>query len=124
MSAELVQDHTSTQWAYLKFVLPETADFTLKVVFCNCFHFHKVKWCLKGAEDKVKVLLKIEVYQNFKMKPKNYTEGLSTATNHWESVVEVFDCLIKYEIELLISSVSGKCLQMYLTPYCYMKSCS
>ena len=83
-----------------------------------------VRLCPKGAGDKVKVLLKIEVYQNFKMKPMNYTEDLSTAINHWESVVEVFDCLIKYEIELLISSVSGKCLQMYLTPYCYMKSCS
>lgn len=82
MSAELVQDHTSTRWAYLKFERPETVDSILKAGFCNCFHFHMVRLCPKDAGDKVKVLLKIEVYQNFKMKPMNYTEGLSTAINH------------------------------------------
>ena len=74
--------------------------------------------------DKVKVLLKIEVCQNFKMKPKNYIEDLFAVISHLESVVVVFDCSIKYEIESPISSVSSKFQPMCLILYCYMKLCS
>ena len=71
--------------------------------------------------DKAKVLLKIEVCQNFKMKPKNYIEGLFAVISHLESEAVVFDCSIKYENESSISSVSSKCQPMCLILYCYMK---
>ena len=71
-----------------------------------------------GAVDRVKVLLMIEVYQNFMMKPMNYIEDPSIVKDHLESVVIVFDCLIKNVIQSPKFSVSSNCrLQMYLTPY-------
>lgn len=95
-----------------------TVDSTLKVGFCSCFHFHKVRQYLKGAEDRAKVLLMIKVYRNFRMKPKNYIEDPSTVIDHLESVAVVFNCSIKYEIQLPTFSVSSKCRQqMCLTPY-------
>jgi hypothetical protein len=106
-------------------VLLVTVDSTLKVGFCSCFHFHKVIRYLKGAVDRVKVLLMIKVYQNFRMKPKNYIEDPSAVIDHLESVAVVFDCSIKYVIQSPTFSVSSKCRrQMYLSLYYCTESSS
>lgn len=101
-----------------------TKGSVLRAIFCSCFHFHKEKLYLKGAVGMAKVVLKTEVYQSFKMKPMNYIVALSTIISHLGSEVEVFDCLIKYEIESPISFASSKSQQKYLILCCCKMLCS